>query len=127
MTLTELIESLEAHLESNPDDGDRLVVAVHQPQWPLQESIHGLWDSKTANDRELILATSDDDYCHGCEEPIKGKMAWRDFDDDDAPRWVCLTCTEADEDSEPEPLRLVVHGTPEGVSTYGPRQAFGAW
>ncbi len=123
MTLTELIEILEEMNNSSDDAGERTVLIVHQPHWPLQETVKGLWDPNKSGEREYVLASDPDDECHSCEVSVQGQMAWHHFEEE-LPLWTCDECTAAEEDAEPRSLYLVAGGHPEDLSPYGPRAAF---
>lgn len=124
MNLNELIEELQ-ELAEQEGNGERTVLAVHQPNYPLQENVRGVYDPLTAGDRELLYVGKGEEACTVCSDPITGE-AWRVFPDQDSGAvFTCVPCEDAElEQNPPAPLYLVVNGHPHDLSPYGPREAF---
>ncbi len=103
MKLSELIEQLQEHLEEL-DGQDPDVLIIHQRNWPLQETIGGIYNPN----HELWECEN----C-GCEDC--------DYNAD------CPECGEPHHDpDEDTPLYLVANGHPHDMSPYGPKSAWDA-
>ena len=97
MTLSELIERLQELADAG--HGDTEVLAVHQPRYPLQETVSGVW------------VLEDDGRCEECG---------RSLVDGECPDCGSLP----DDGNEERFVYIVVGGQHPKASPYGPRQAF---
>ena len=119
MNVRELIEML-----SEVEDQEREILVAHQPSWPLQERLAGVYDPADPGVapyfQETLLAP-----CDGCLEEKTG--LWWVRDEDDESYRYCGDCYDPEEEEAgPRPYYLVAGGHPHGLSPYAPRQAFAA-
>ena len=100
MTLSELIERLQELADAG--HGDTEVMVVHQPHYPLQETIGGVW-------------TPEDEpkgRCGECGRPLSDGE--------------CPECGWTPDDSKEQEhfVYIVANGHHHTASPYGPRRAF---
>ena len=101
MTLDELIDRLQ-DMRDGLSHGDIEVLVVHQPGYPLQETVRGVW-------------MPDDEPSARCGE------CGRTLDDGQCP--ACDSASEKRND-EQHFVYIVADGHHHAASPYGPRRAF---